>query len=116
MRDHRKLKAFQLADTLALLVYKETRSFPKSETYGISSQMRRAAVSVAANIAEGSARRTQADFVRFLDIAFSSLREIEYYIHLTKRLGYLTDTAAHGLASLQSKTAQKLAALTESLR
>ncbi len=65
MRDHTKLKAFELADEVALLVYKITAVFPKEEMYGLTSQMRRAAVSVPSNIVEGCSRPSQTDFLRF---------------------------------------------------
>ena len=69
MRDHTKLRAFELADEVALLVYKVTAGFPKEEVYGLTSQMRRAAVSVPSNIVEGCVRDSQADYLRFLNIA-----------------------------------------------
>jgi four helix bundle protein len=89
MRDHTKLKAFELADEVALLIYQFTSGFPKEELYGLSSQMRRAAVSVPSNIVEGCARGSQTDYLRFLTIAFGSLRELHYQLDLSKRLGFL---------------------------
>jgi len=89
MRDHTKLRAFEMADEIALLVYQVTARFPKSEVYGLTSQMRRAAVSVPSNIVEGCARDSQSEYVRFLDMAFGSLRELRYQVDLSKRLGYL---------------------------
>ena len=88
-RDYTKIKAWQLADELALLVYTATKKFPKSEIWGLTSQMRRAAVSVPANIVEGSARKNRKEYLQFLYIAISSLAELEYYIRFTKELGYL---------------------------
>ena len=89
MRDHTKLRAFELADEVAILVYKVTADFPKEELYGLTSQMRRAAVSVPSNIVEGCARDSQSDYLRFLYIAFGSLRELHYQLSLAKRLGFL---------------------------
>ena len=89
MRDHTKLKAFELADEVALLVYRFTAGFPKEELYGLTSQMRRAAVSVPSNIVEGCARDSQADYQRFLTIVFGSLRELHYQLSLSVRLGFL---------------------------
>ena len=76
MRDHSKLRAFELADEVALLVYKSTRSFPREELYGLTSQLRRSAVSVPSNIVEGCGRNSEADYMRFLDIAYGSLKEL----------------------------------------
>lgn len=89
MRDHTKLHAFTLADELAVMVYKVTRNFPKEELYSLTTQMRRAAVSVASNIVEGCARTSEKEFLRFLDIAFGSLRELHYQYDLSVRLEYV---------------------------
>ena len=89
MRDHTKLRAFELADEVAILVYRVTARFPREEFYGLTSQMRRAAVSVPSNIFEGCSRDSQADYLRFLYIAFGSLRELHYQLSLSKRLGFL---------------------------
>ncbi len=88
-RDYTKIKAWQLADRLALLVYKKTNNFPKSEIWGITSQMRRSAVSVPANIVEGSGRKNKKEYLQFLYIALSSLTELSYYIRFTKEIKYL---------------------------
>ena len=88
MRDHTKLRAFELADEVTLLVYRVTQKFPKEEIYGLTSQMRRAAVSVPSNIVEGSARESESEYLRFLEIAFGSLRELRYQLGLSMRLGY----------------------------
>jgi four helix bundle protein len=95
MRDHTKLRAFEMADEVVVLVYQVTTGFPKEEMYGLTSQMRRAAVSVPSNIVEGCARDSQAEYPRFLNMAFGSLRELHYQIGLSKRLGFLCnqDTA-----------------------
>jgi four helix bundle protein len=82
------LIVWQKAHQFALKVYRLTGGFPKQETYGLSSQMRRAAVSIPANIAEGFRRRGKPEKVRFMNIAESSLEESRYYLILTKDLGY----------------------------
>ncbi len=89
MRDHSKLRAFELADEVVLLVYQVTQKIPKEEIYGLTSQMRRAAVSVPSNIVEGCARESETEYLRFLEIAFGSLRELHYQMGLSNRLGYL---------------------------
>ena len=92
MRDHTKLRAFELADEVAVLIYKVTEGFPKNEIFGLISQMRRSAVSVPSNIVEGCARESQIEYLRFLEIAFGSLRELNYQFSLANRLGYIKES------------------------
>jgi four helix bundle protein len=82
------LVVWQKSHRLVLAVYRLTQAFPRSETYGLSSQLRRAAVSVAANIAEGFKKRGKPDKLRFLNIAQGSLEESRYYLILTRDLDY----------------------------
>src|SRR5690348_4271588 len=116
MRDHRKLRAFELADQLALSIYVATKSFPKEEQFGLTSQLRRASVSIASNIVEGCARSSPADYIRFLDMAFGSAREVEYQLSLATRLRYVNSAAAAGLGKQADETARVLAGLLKSLR
>ena len=88
-RDFTKIIAWQHADDLCVEIYRLTKAFPKEELYGLASQIRRAAVSVAANIAEGAGRQTQKDYLHFLYMANASLAEVRYHLHLSHRLGYL---------------------------
>lgn len=116
MRDHRKLRAFELADALVLSVYSVTKSFPKDEQFGLTIQLRRAVVSIASNIVEGCARSSQADYIRFLDMAFGSLREVEYQLSVAARLGYMPEDIAAKVTQQADETAKVLAGLLRSLR
>jgi four helix bundle protein len=91
-RDHTKLKVFGMADELVLDVYRATKALPSDERYGLTSQIRRASVSVPTNLVEGSARVTLADYLRFVGIALASANETHYLLTLARRLEYL-DTA-----------------------
>jgi four helix bundle protein len=116
MRDHTKLRAFELADEVAVLIYRATSGFPKEEIYGLTSQMRRAAVSVPSNIVEGCARESQVEYLRFLEIAFGSLRELHYQFGLAMRLGYMDE---HSVAEYDAKMMESekvLGALIRSMR
>jgi four helix bundle protein len=116
MRDHKKLRAFELADNLALLVYRTTMNFPRDEQFGLTAQMRRAAVSIASNIVESCGRETSGDYIRFLDIAHASARELEYQISLAGRLEYLARADAEDLKRLAEETCKVLNGLLRALR
>src|SRR3989442_217939 len=87
-KSFRDLIVWRKAHELALAIYRFTGSFPRQETYGLSSQMRRAAVSIPANIAEGFRKRGRADKARFMNTAEGSLEESRYYLILAQDLGY----------------------------
>jgi len=91
MRDYRKLKVWEKAHPLVLAVYFATKRFPVEEMYGVTSQLRRAVISISANIVEGCGRRTSADFARFLSISIASTNEVEYFLLLSKDLNYLNE-------------------------
>jgi len=96
-RDFTKIKAWQFADDLAVLTYRVTRQFPREEICGLSSQLRRAACSAPANIAEGSNRTSKRDYLHFLSVAAGSLADVRYFLHLSKRLGYISEAALFAL-------------------
>ncbi len=91
--NHKNLDVWNAATELALQVYQMTKSFPKEEIYSLTSQLRRAAVSVPSNIAEGSARNSDKEFLQFLYIALGSLAELETQIIIAERLAYISDAA-----------------------
>jgi four helix bundle protein len=90
MKDFRDLKVWERAHQITLSVYRSTRNFPKQETYGMVSQLRRCSSSVAANIAEGCGRAGNADFGRFLTMAMGSASELEYFLLLARDLEYMS--------------------------
>jgi four helix bundle protein len=108
MRDFRKIMAWEKADDLVVLIYEVTKAFPREELYGLTSQLRRAVVSVAANIAEGSGKQYLKEFRQFLYTARASLSEVEYYIHLSHRLGYLDGEKVAGLEEARKDAAKVL--------
>ena len=89
-RNFRNIKAWQFADQLVLEIYTKTRTFPKEELYGLVSQIRRAAVSIPTNIAEGASRSHIKEYLHFLFIARGSMAELEYLLNLSHRLNFLT--------------------------
>jgi four helix bundle protein len=91
MRPHEKLDVWKKAVELVLSVYDETRQFPIDERFGLTSQIRRAAVSIPANIAEGAARRSRREFANFLSIAQGSASELETELLIAHRLHYLDE-------------------------
>ncbi len=113
VRSHRDLEVWQEAVGFAVAVCRATEAFPKSELYGLTNQLRRAAVSVGANIAEGSGRKTTKDFVHFLYIARGSLREVDTLLEVSERLGFVADFP--GLRSQGDTVGRLLSGLTRSL-
>lgn len=91
MRDYKKLNVWEMAIGVTVKVYKITKEFPDDEKYGLVSQMRRAAVSVASNIAEGCGRKTEKAFITFLYNAMGSLKELECQVYISRELDYLED-------------------------
>jgi four helix bundle protein len=111
-RSFRDLTVWRKAHELVLAIYRLTESFPDREKFGLSYQMRRAAVSVAANIAEGFGKRSQAEKARFLNIAEGSLEECRYYLILAQDLGYgPTESLMAGL----EETSRLLSAYTRAV-
>ena len=115
MQDFRNLAVWQKAHQLALEIYRATRLFPKDELYGMTSQMRRAAVSVSANLAEGCGRRTDADFARFTTIAMGSASELDCLILLSRDLNLMDGRVADALAAATIEVKRMLASLTKRL-
>ena len=112
-RNHRELRVWQFAMVLVERIYALTATFPKDEVYGLTSQMRRAAVSIPSNIAEGAARGTTKELLHFLRIADSSLSELDTQLELAKRLRYIADT--NEIIESMNQLSQSLAALKSSL-
>ncbi|MEI2721001.1 MAG: four helix bundle protein [Gemmatimonadales bacterium] len=114
MADYRRLKAWQIAYRLALDVYRATEGYPAGERYGLVSQSRRAAVSVAANIAEGAGRGGGGEFTRFLWIARGSLTELGTELALARDLGMLPAERAEALLSTLDESGRILMGLLKS--
>ena len=116
MRNYKNIKAFQLADDLVVEIYKVTQQFPKEEIYGLTSQLRRAAVSVPSNIAEGASRQHQKDYLQFLYVARASLAETEYLLHLATKLGYLGNDLFTRVEERKQEVAKTLFGLLEAVK
>ena len=112
---YKKLQVWQEADKFAMQVYSITKDFPKSEIFGLTSQLRRAALAVPTNIVEGQARPSKKDFRRFLFIANASLAESEYLLSFSKVLQYITEKTFTRLSNQQSLTARLLQGLIKSM-
>src|SRR6266536_2729417 len=112
-RDFKKIRAWQLSDDLTVEVYKITKNFPREEVYGLSSQLRRAASSVPANIAEGANRSGKKEYLQFLSVA--SLAEARYFLHLSSRLAYLGDVDYSKASKLAEETSKTLSGLLHAL-
>ena len=115
MFNFEKLDVWQKAIDFADLVYNHTRHFPADERFGLTNQMRRAAVSISSNIAEGTSRMSQTDFGRFLEIATGSVFEVVSQAFIGRRQGFLTEEAFHALYSVADEIGRMLSGLRKSL-
>ena len=116
MKSYRELNAWQKSYALALAVYQASRVFPSAEVFGLTSQLRRASVSIPANIAEGYCRHSRGDYLRFLSIAQGSAGELDTLLSLAHDLSYLDDATLGQLAGSLTEVSKLLAGLTKSLR
>ena len=113
--DFKELKVWQKSIDLCQDIYLLTENFPKSETFGLVSQIRRSAVSIPSNIAEGQARHADKDFIRFLNIAYGSLAELETQIILSFKVGYSKEDVIEGLNAKIKEIGRMIMALINSI-
>jgi four helix bundle protein len=116
MRPHEKLEAWSKAIDFVVTVYKATETFPKEEKFGLTSQIRRAAVSVPANIAEGAARQSDKEFAHFLSNAQGSASELETELLIAYRLGYLNETDFTALSMSLDRVGRLMTGLSQHLK
>lgn len=109
--DYQELKVWQKAHAVTLDVYKLTKQWPREEIYGLTSQARRAALSIGANLAEGSGRMGPAEFAHFVSLAAGSAAELEYELLVARDLGYLEDDAHTPIANELTEIRKMLGAL-----
>ena len=115
VRNYQELIAWQKAMDLVVEIYTISKAFLRDEVYGLTSQTRRAAVSVPSNIAEGQGRRTTADFLRHLSISYGSLREVETQTLIATRLHYVTERRSQAVMNLAAEVGRLLNGLMASL-
>ena len=115
VQSYRELQVWQVAMDLVTLVYRETVQFPKEETYGLTSQLRRAAVSIPSNIAEGQGRRTTGEFLNHLSMARGSIMELQTQLEIAKRLNFLRERQADQILEMATRVAQMTNALISAL-
>ena len=116
MKKFKNLKVWQKGIELVKNIYKSTKEFPKEELYGLTSQMRRSAISVPSNIAEGSGRGTDKDFNRFLDIALGSSYELETQIIIAFELEFISEQDFNDLSMKINEEQKMIAGLQKSLK
>ncbi len=116
MQNYKDLKVWEKAHQFVLGVYRVSKSFPKEEVYGLTSQLRRCASSIAANIAEGCGKNTKNDFANFLNISLGSSNEAEYFVLLAKDLNYISLSDYDVLIKLINEVKAMLIALIGKVR
>jgi four helix bundle protein len=115
MRGYRDLKVWQLGIEIALEIYRATDQFPQRELYGLTSQLRRASVSISSNVAEGHTRGATRDLIRFLGIARGSVAELETQLLISRRLNFVTVEQFDKLVGMLDEDSRMLSGLRRSL-
>jgi four helix bundle protein len=115
-RPHKKLEAWKKSIALVTLIYEETKTLPRDEEFGLKSQLRRAAVSVPSNIAEGLTRKSRNDRLHFLNIAQASLSEIDTQLEISLRLNYIDNARYQRIETQMIETQKLLAGLSRKLK
>lgn len=115
-KPHKKLDVWRESIALVKLVYELASRFPKNEEYGLSSQMKRAVLSIPGNIAEGAARQTKREFIQFLCIARGSISELDTYLEISKTLGYIEKEGVTQLDNKMLAVDKMLTGLIKSLK
>ncbi len=116
IKSYRDLTVWQKSMDLVVSCYHESSRFPDSERYGLTSQLRRSASSVPANIAEGWGRGSSKEYLRFLSIAYGSLVELETHIQIAARLEYMDETKAHSLLEQSNEIGKMISGLKKSIQ
>jgi four helix bundle protein len=115
VKDYRDLIVWQKAMDLVETIYRTTSTFPREEIYGLTSQVRRAAISIPSNIAEGNGRNTTRDYVHFLGMAYGSVKEVETQVLIAERLQYINSSRSDELVRLTGEIARLISGLMNSL-
>jgi four helix bundle protein len=115
IRDYRDLIVWQKAMDLVETIYRTTTAFPREEIYGLTSQIRRAAISIPSNIAEGNGRNTTRDYVHFLGMAYGSVKEVETQVLIAERLRYINSSCSDEQVKTTGEIARLISGLTNSL-
>jgi four helix bundle protein len=116
IKDYRDLIAWQKAMELVEFIYRMTKTFPKEEIYSLSNQMRRAAISIPSNIAEGHGRKSTKVFLHFLSVAYGSLKEVETQLFISRRLNYITEEKSNRMLALTTEIGRIISGLQTSLK
>jgi four helix bundle protein len=116
MRNYKDLRVWEEAHRMTLSVYRATQAFPKDERFGLTSQIRRASASIAANLAEGCGRRSDGEMARFVQIAMGSGAELSYHLLLARDLGFMKGEEYDELNANLERTMRMLSALSSKVR
>jgi len=115
-KPHKKLNVWKESISLVILIYDLVKRFPKNEEYGLVSQIKRTAISIAGNIAEGAARQTRREFIQFLYIARGSISEVDTYFEIASRLGYIPPESIAAIDKKMMDVDKMLTGLIHSLK